>query len=167
MFEKDPFTKDLSLGVLDVHSHAVEAVDEVRSRIRRGSAVLPADRIWDIFSQTYLAETGPVAVLAHRSSTAEDGTYSIHADARVNGEIRELKGTGNGPISAFGDALADVDVKVRVIDYVEHSMGEDGNARAAAYVEAEIDGRAVWGVGIHSSITTASLKAMCSAIGRA
>ncbi|MEU3310146.1 2-isopropylmalate synthase [Nocardiopsis sp. NPDC055551] len=127
----------------------------------------PAGRIWEIFSKTYLADEGPVAVLAHRSSTGEDGTYTIEADARVNGEIRELKGTGNGPISAFADALTDVDVKVRVNDYVEHSMGEDGNARAAAYVEAEIDGEVVWGVGIHSNITTASLKAMCSAIGRA
>ncbi|GAB3719606.1 2-isopropylmalate synthase [Nocardiopsis oceani] len=127
----------------------------------------PADRIWDIFTETYLSDEGPVSVLAHRSSTSEDGTYSIEADARVNGEIRELKGTGNGPISAFGDALADVDFKVRVMDYIEHSMGEDGDARAAAYVEAEIDGRVVWGVGIHSSITTASLKAVCSAIGRA
>src|SRR5262245_54278420 len=44
MFEKDPFTKDLSLGVLDVHNHAVEPVDEIRSRIRRGTAVLPAGR---------------------------------------------------------------------------------------------------------------------------
>jgi 5-methyltetrahydropteroyltriglutamate--homocysteine methyltransferase len=46
MFEKDPFTKDLSLGVLDVHTHAVEAVEDVRARIRRGTAVLPADRLW-------------------------------------------------------------------------------------------------------------------------
>jgi 2-isopropylmalate synthase len=125
-----------------------------------------AGRIWEIFSQTYLAEGGPVAVLAHRSTTGSDGTYRIEADARVNGEIRELTGTGNGPISAFCDALTDVDVKVRVMDYVEHSMGGDGDARAAAYVEAEIDGRVVWGVGIHSSITTASLKALCSAIAR-
>ncbi|MEE2035618.1 2-isopropylmalate synthase [Nocardiopsis sp. CT-R113] len=124
------------------------------------------DRIWEIFSSTYLADQGPVAVLAHRSSTDGDGTYRIDADARVNGEIRELSGTGNGPISAFCDALAGVDVKVRVMDYVEHSMGEDGDARAAAYVEAEIEGRVVWGVGIHSSITTASLKALCSAIAR-
>ncbi|WP_435109169.1 2-isopropylmalate synthase [Nocardiopsis synnemataformans] len=125
-----------------------------------------AGRIWEIFSRTYLAEGGPVAVLAHRSTTDSDGTYRIEADARVNGEIRELTGTGNGPISAFCDALTDVDVKVRVMDYVEHSMGGDGDARAAAYVEAEIDGRVVWGVGIHSSITTASLKALCSAIAR-
>lgn len=125
-----------------------------------------AGRIWEIFSRTYLAEGGPVAVLAHRSTTDSDGTYRIEADARVDGEIRELTGTGNGPISAFCDALTDVDVKVRVMDYVEHSMGGDGDARAAAYVEAEIDGRVVWGVGIHSSITTASLKALCSAIAR-
>jgi 5-methyltetrahydropteroyltriglutamate--homocysteine methyltransferase len=46
MFKKDPFTKDLSLGVLDVHSHTVEAADDVQGRIRRGTSVLPADRIW-------------------------------------------------------------------------------------------------------------------------
>jgi 5-methyltetrahydropteroyltriglutamate--homocysteine methyltransferase len=46
MFEKNPFTKDLSLGVLDVHHHAVESTAEVRDRIRRGLDVLPAERIW-------------------------------------------------------------------------------------------------------------------------
>jgi 5-methyltetrahydropteroyltriglutamate--homocysteine methyltransferase len=46
MFRKDPFTKDLSLGVLDVHSHTVEAAGDVQGRIRRGTSVLPADRIW-------------------------------------------------------------------------------------------------------------------------
>ncbi|WP_017610906.1 2-isopropylmalate synthase [Nocardiopsis xinjiangensis] len=125
-----------------------------------------ADHIWSAFEREYLSEGGPVAVLAHRSSTDGEGSYRIEADARVHGEIRELSGTGNGPISAFCDALSDVDVKVRVMDYVEHSMGGDGESSAAAYVEAEIQGEVVWGVGIHSSITTASLKALCSAIGR-
>ncbi|MCI0544647.1 MAG: methionine synthase, partial [Actinobacteria bacterium] len=46
MFEKDPFTKDLSLGVLDVHSHVVESPTEVKARILRGVGVLPKDRIW-------------------------------------------------------------------------------------------------------------------------
>jgi 5-methyltetrahydropteroyltriglutamate--homocysteine methyltransferase len=46
MFQKDPFTKDLSLGVLDVHTHAVETAAEVRARIDRGIGVLPAERIW-------------------------------------------------------------------------------------------------------------------------
>ena len=46
MFKKDPFTRDLSLGVLDVHSHTVEAAGDVQGRIRRGTSVLPTDRIW-------------------------------------------------------------------------------------------------------------------------
>ncbi len=46
MFEKDPFTKDLSLGVLDVHSHAVESAEDVRSRIMRGVGVLAKERVW-------------------------------------------------------------------------------------------------------------------------
>jgi 5-methyltetrahydropteroyltriglutamate--homocysteine methyltransferase len=46
MFEKNPFTKDLSLGVLDVHTHAVEPPAEVKARIMRGVTVLPAERIW-------------------------------------------------------------------------------------------------------------------------
>ena len=46
IFEKDPFTKDLSLGVLDVHSHAIETVEQVKERIMRGVSVLPADRLW-------------------------------------------------------------------------------------------------------------------------
>ena len=46
MFEKNPFTKDLSLGVLDVHSHVLESPEEVKARIRRGVGVLPAERVW-------------------------------------------------------------------------------------------------------------------------
>ena len=103
-----------------------------------------ADHIWSTFEREYLSESGPVAVLAHRSSTDGEGSYRIEADARVHGEIRELSGTGNGPISAFCDALSDVDVKVRVMDYIEHSMGGDGESSAAAYVEAEIQGEVVW-----------------------
>ncbi|MDT0302097.1 2-isopropylmalate synthase [Streptomonospora wellingtoniae] len=125
------------------------------------------ERLWEIFSQTYLNDDGPVGVLAHRSETAADGGYRISADVRAHGEIREIAGAGQGPISAFCDALTDVDVKVRVLDYVEHSLDVGSDARAAAYVETEIDGRTVWGVGIHHNITTASLKAVCSAIGRA
>jgi len=46
IFEKDPFTKDLSLGVLDVHSHTIEQVGQVKERVMRGVRVLPPDRLW-------------------------------------------------------------------------------------------------------------------------
>ncbi len=46
IFEKDPFTKDLSLGVLDVHSYRVETPGEVKDRIMRGVGVLPKEQVW-------------------------------------------------------------------------------------------------------------------------
>ncbi|PSK91333.1 2-isopropylmalate synthase [Murinocardiopsis flavida] len=129
---------------------------------------LSSEQIWAAFTTAYLSDEGPVGVMTHRTRATDDGSYEVTADVRVRGEIREIRGTGNGPISAFADALAAVGVDVRVVDYVEHSMGQGGDARAAAYVEASVDGGgAVWGVGIHSNITTASLRAMCSAVNAA
>ncbi|GAB3481096.1 2-isopropylmalate synthase [Nocardiopsis coralliicola] len=125
-----------------------------------------AERIWEIFTENYLDEAGPVSVLAHRSQTTDAG-YRIDADVRVDGEIREISGSGQGALSAFCDALTEVDVKFRVVDYVEHALSEGSDARAAAYVEADVDGTVVWGVGLHQNITTASLKAVCSAVNRA
>ena len=46
IFEKDPFTKDLSLGVLDVHSHRVETPVEIKGRVMRGVRVLPPEHVW-------------------------------------------------------------------------------------------------------------------------
>ncbi|GAA3749520.1 2-isopropylmalate synthase [Salinactinospora qingdaonensis] len=126
-----------------------------------------AERLWEIFTQIYLTD-GPLGVMAHRSSTnGSEGSYTVSADVRFEGEIREVTGNGNGPISAFVDALGEIGVKVRVLDYVEHAMSEGGDARAAAYVEAEVEGRTVWGVGIHANITTASFRAVCSAVNHA
>ena len=46
-------------------------------------------------------------------------------------------------------------------------MGRGEDARAAAYVEADVDEEAFWGVGIHHSIVTASLRAVVNAVDRA
>jgi 5-methyltetrahydropteroyltriglutamate--homocysteine methyltransferase len=46
MFRRDPFTKDLSLGVLDVHSHQVEAPETIRARIEKALKLLPKESIW-------------------------------------------------------------------------------------------------------------------------
>ena len=56
---------------------------------------------------------------------------------------------------------------MRVLDYSEHAMSAGGDAQAAAYVECAVGGRVLWGVGIDSSIVTASLKAVVSAVNRA
>ena len=52
-------------------------------------------------------------------------------------------------------------------DYHEHAMSKGEDATAAAYVEADVDDEAFWGVGIHPSIVTASLRAVVNAVNRA
>ena len=87
---------------------------------------------------------------------------------RLHGVERWLKGSGNGPIAAFVDALArDAGTLVEIIDYHEHALGEGADARAAAYVEARVNGsKSRWGVGLDANIVTASLRAVISAVNR-
>jgi len=79
-----------------------------------------------------------------------------------------VTGTGNGPIAALVDAFErHYGISVRIRDYHEHAMAASADATAAAYVEADVDDDAVWGVGLHSSIVTASLRAVVNAVNRA
>ena len=81
---------------------------------------------------------------------------------------RTIVGTGNGPIAALTDALGrECGIKLQVVDYVEHAVGAGSDATAVAYVEAAGEnGAAVWGVGLHSNILAASLRAGVSAANR-
>jgi 2-isopropylmalate synthase len=86
---------------------------------------------------------------------------------KVDGQEREIVGAGNGPLAAFVDALGAIGFDIGVLDYSEHALSAGEEAQAAAYVEAAVDGKTVWGVGIATSITTASLRAVVSAVNRA
>jgi len=133
-----------------------------------GGEVSPKE-MWDAFSEEYLAPITPLERMRQKVDAAEEdgGTDKITAVVKVNGEEREIVGAGNGPLAAFCDALGALGINVNVRDYSEHAMSAGEEAQAAAYVEAEIDGKTVWGVGIATSITTASLRAVVSAVNRA
>ena len=130
-----------------------------------------AEQLWDIFQREFLTGGPRAGLLAHRATSRVDEKDALSCDIRLDGEIREIEGVGNGPVSAFEDALATIGIDVRVLDYAEHAMSAGGDARAAAYVECEVrsgggEPAVVWGVGIDGNIVTASLKAMLSAVNR-
>ncbi|MCB0948961.1 MAG: 2-isopropylmalate synthase, partial [Mycobacterium sp.] len=133
-----------------------------------GGEVSPKE-IWEVFADEYLAPNRPLERIRQKVHVAEvdGGTDTITAVVKVNGEEREIVGAGNGPLAAFVDAIGAVGFDVSVLDYSEHAMSAGEEAQAAAYVEASIGGRTVWGVGIAPSITTASLRAVVSAVNRA
>ena len=125
--------------------------------------------MWEAFSEEYLAPVRPLERMKQRVDASEEdsGITRIVATVRVDGAETEISGSGNGPLAAFVDALGAVGFDVSVLDYSEHAMSAGEEAQAAAYVEASIGGRTVWGVGIAPSITTASLRAVVSAVNRA
>jgi 2-isopropylmalate synthase len=121
--------------------------------------------MWEIFSAEYLTE-GPLALLDHQTSSVVDSKHALAAEVAVDGGAQQIEGVGNGPISAFCDALASIGVVARVLDYTEHALTEGTDAQAAAYVECEVGGQVCWGVGIDTNTVTASMRAVLSAVNR-
>ena len=131
----------------------------------RGGELTP-DELLETFTAHYLDHATPFELVGH-SLSSEGGVDNIAARLLVDADERIVEGEGNGPIDALVTALSrELDVEVHVLDYHEHAMGRGEDATAAAYVEADVDGDVVWGVGIHSSIVTASLRAVVNAVNR-
>jgi 2-isopropylmalate synthase len=139
-----------------------------------GGEVTPA-QLWARFEDEYLPTPGNpwgrFRLASARVDTQEEGdttlTVGLRDRSQSDREVTELVGSGNGPIAAFCQTLAQIGVDVRVLDYAEHAMSAGGDAKAAAYVECAVGERVLWGVGIDNSIVTASLKAIVSAVNRA
>jgi 2-isopropylmalate synthase len=145
-----------------------------------------AAELWKIFSDEYLptpdasivrAASGAAAQSSwgrfslrgmNHSSDADNAEQADHLRVELvdGGETATAEGHGNGPIAAFVDALGQHGVTVRVLDYTEHAMSAGGDAKAAAYVECQVDDKVLWGIGIDENIVRASLKAVLSAVNR-
>jgi 2-isopropylmalate synthase len=140
-----------------------------------GGEVSPQE-LWRIFTDEYLPADqrdggaggwGRFRLRGIRQSSDGDGSDALSVALDDAGAPVQLEGHGNGPIAAFVDALAAVDVDVRVLDYAEHAMSAGDDARAAAYVECAVGDRVLWGVGLDTNIVRASLNAVVSAVNRA
>lgn len=134
---------------------------------------MDADRIWNIFADEYLpaAEVAGLEpwgrfVLGRSSVEADESGARLSAELFDEGEPFTLEAEGNGPIDAFVSGLRELGYPLEVLDYFEHAMGAEQTANAAAYIEAVLDGRVVWGVGIDPSIARASYKAVISALNQ-
>jgi 2-isopropylmalate synthase len=132
-----------------------------------------SEQLWEIFQDEYLPAAvdelkwGRFELKRLRSESEMDGVVKIDIALRDgDGELTAI-GQGNGPVSAFVDVLSQQGVKIRLLDYIEHTMSTGSDANAASYVELEVAGKTLWGVGIDGDIAVSSLKAIISAVNRA
>ena len=136
---------------------------------------IDGDTLWQIFADEYLPNSAAKNLTAwgrfelgtSHVTTNTDEQVDLKVTLKDQGEPVEVRAHAGGPIEAFVKALGQFDVDVRVLDYSEHAMGQGGDAKAASYVEATVNGQILWGVGIDSSITRANYKAVISAVNRA
>ena len=146
-------------------SHVIQSHTE-----DQGGEVFP-DQMWKIFVDEYLPSEdnrwGRFRFTSLNQSSTAGKDVELSVDLLDNQKQITLKGSGNGPISAFCNVMKGYGVDIQVADYYEHAMSAGGDASAAAYLECSVNGGTYWGVGIDPSTTTASLKALISAVNRA
>ena len=134
-----------------------------------------SEKLWEIFQDEYLPapsskpelKWGRFELKRMRTESEMDGELKLDIVLRDGAKEVEVSGTGNGPISAFLAILGAQGVETRLLDYVEHTMSAGGDAQAASYIELDVAGKTLWGVGIDSDIATSSLKAVISGVNRA
>jgi 2-isopropylmalate synthase len=140
---------------------------------------ITSQRIWELAEAHYIKPAGPFKLVSFESGRASRASESERVTATLlyKGEEVTLSATGNGPISAFVDAVRDhFGLAFRLADFGQNTRSATSKAESAAYVELTIgddeprddrDGEnSVYGVGIDTSITLAPIRAVISALNK-
>ncbi|MCG7304185.1 2-isopropylmalate synthase [Pseudoglutamicibacter albus] len=153
--------------------HQVEFSQVVQKHTETSGTEVTSEQLWQVFNDEYLpakqddSQWGYFRLLNVESTHEPNDSVKLTATMKIDGVERVRSASGNGPIDALVNLLNSEGVDVRVLDYTEHALEAGGAARAAAYIEAAVDDRVLWGVGIHTNTTLAGLNAVISAVNRA
>ena len=121
---------------------------------------ISSSQIWDIFEKRYLQPVNNYSYIKH-SSSSKDDLHKLELTMNMNNEETTIQGSGNGPIDSFVNGLSEkIGVEIKVADYHQTAISSGSDAKAAAYIELEKDGKTFWGVGIHPNTTRASFDAI-------
>ena len=169
--ERSPYGGDLVFTAFSgSHQDAIKKGFEAMQRDAEQQGVGVDDLEWAV---PYLPTTDGTSRWGHYritsiSTHAEDeGGTVLEIGLDVGGEHRERTAQGTGPIDALINLFNQEGVDVRLLDYTEHTLSASANAQAASYVELAVGDRVLWGAGMDSNTTRASLKAVISAVNRA
>jgi 2-isopropylmalate synthase len=150
----------------------IEFSGVVQAKTDAEGGEVTSDEIWAIFTDEYLPSQvdderwGRFELLATRTESDLSGDVVLDVTLRDGDDRIQATGRGNGPVAAFIEVVRAQGIDVTLYDYVEHALGAGGDAQAAAYIELQVDGQRLWGVGMDGDISTASLKAIVSGVNR-
>ena len=121
---------------------------------------ITSSQIWEIFEANYLKPKNNFSYIKH-SSTSDGDLHSLKLEMNMDAKAIKIEGTGNGPIDSFINGLSNqLGFYIKVADYHQTAISSGSDAKAAAYIELEKDGKTFWGVGIHPNTTRASFDSI-------
>ena len=159
-------------GVVMPRRLQIEFSQVVQELSERTGTEVRSELVWESFDREYLNHADPFELIEYRAQAdgGEADREQLSGLVRFQGVEHRISGRGNGPIDAFVDALnRQFGLGLQVVDYREYAGGRGADAAAFAYVEVGFgdSGGAMFGVGRHGNIVTASLQAVLSAANRA
>ncbi len=142
----------------------------IKAACDRSGGELKPDALLELFRKEYVNVPGPCELMRYRFSNLNGaGAVNFRGELRFRGTEYNAQGRGNGPIDAFFRALGSIGVEgYRFVTYNEQAISVGSDSMALSYIQLEgRDGKPVFGVGIDSDITVASIRGILSAINRA
>ncbi|WP_273777475.1 2-isopropylmalate synthase [Acinetobacter sp. GSS19] len=143
----------------------IEFSQVVQQHTDATASEISAQEIWNLFKETYVEVKNANYTAKNYKLSDNNGNQVIELDVVANGQSQQLRGEGNGPISAILDAL---NLPIDVLNYEERSIGSGANAKALALIEIQVKGtgKSAFGAGLHDNIVTSSIEAIIAATNR-
>ncbi len=120
--------------------------------------------IYEIFVESYVNKQSPIEFQNYRFTKSDD--YQTYLTIRINDEVEDITGVGNGRLDAISNALqTKLGISYSDLTYREHAQEIGSRSNAVSYVGITDEKRIVhWGCGIDADIMNASVKALFSAV---
>ncbi len=127
---------------------------------------LMPEEIRDIFMKEYVNITTPIEYIHYRMTEKDD--FETIVTVRIDGELKDFDGSGNGRLDAISNALqSNLGVEYTNLTYKEHALEVGSKSQAVSYIGITgADGNPYWGCGIDVDIMSSSVKALFSAVNK-
>jgi 2-isopropylmalate synthase len=127
--------------------------------------------MWRIFADEYLpsedGDWGRIRLSRSRQESSVNGVGRLTVEVADRGETVTLSGEGQRADRRVLRRAQPARHRREGARLRRACVSSGRDATAAAYIECEVEGQILWGVGIDPNIVTASLQAIVSAVNRA
>jgi 2-isopropylmalate synthase len=144
----------------------VDFSPHVQAQAENSESEVSSQQVWDIFQNTYIKVDNPITVERYQATRSE-GRDRLRATLVSTKGSFDISSDGKGILDAFVTAInTRLETKIVIVDYSEHTLGDNEQSEAIAYVQLSINGARSCGAGCSEDIVGASLRAVLNAVAR-